>query len=108
MPLLVLLLAVVTLLAVMVLSIPLPIIQRYRMGTARRTARGWIATINLLGIAISAAILLVIAVVSGPWVPKAIPYTLTGLAAGSVVIGDYLVYWAGVRRKIARYRASRP
>ncbi|HEU5161758.1 MAG TPA: DUF1453 domain-containing protein [Thermoanaerobaculia bacterium] len=178
MPLLVLLLALFALLAVMVLSVPLSILQRYRMGTARRLARRWIATVNLVAIAISASILLLVAALSGPWVPNAVPYTLTGLgaglllgivgllatrwvsgprgleytpsrilvlaitlvvlarlayglyrgwhawgmstdsswlaeagaagsmAAGAIVIGYYLSYWAGVRRKIDRHRST--
>jgi hypothetical protein len=97
MPLLVALLGLIVVLAAMVLSLPLMIVQRYRVGTARRPARGWIATINLAAIAISATILLLTAALSSPWVPNAIPYTLAGLAGGSIlgVLGLALTRWEG-------------
>ena len=85
MPIVVLLFAFVALLALVVLSVPLSIVQRYRLGTARRPARVWIATINLFAIAMSAAILLFVAALSSAWVPNTIPYTLTGLAAGAAL-----------------------
>jgi hypothetical protein len=80
---------------VAVVGVPLSIVQRYRMGTARRPARGWVATVNLFAIAISAAMLLLIATVSMPWVPNSIPYTLSGLALGALlgVIGLALTRW---------------
>ena len=95
MPILVLLLALFALLAVMVLSVPLSILQRYRMGTARRLARGWIATVNLVAIAISASILLLVAALSGPWVPNSVPYTLAGLGAGFAlgIVGLLATRW---------------
>ncbi|HVR42131.1 MAG TPA: DUF1453 domain-containing protein [Thermoanaerobaculia bacterium] len=95
MPLVGLLLALVLLFALAVLSIPLSIVQRYRMGTMRRQARGWVATINLVAIALSAAILLFIAALSSLWVPDAIPFTLAGLASGAVLglLGLALTRW---------------
>ena len=95
MPILVLLFALFALLAVMVLSIPLSILQRYRMGTARRVARGWIATVKLVAIAISASILLLVAALSGPWVPRSVPYTLAGLGAGFLlgIVGLLATRW---------------
>ena len=98
MPFIALLLAFVILFALVVLSVPLSIVQRYRLGTARRPARGWVATINLFTFAISAAILLVVAALSSAWVPNAIPYTLGGLAVGGVLgaIGLATTRWTTV------------
>jgi uncharacterized membrane protein YidH (DUF202 family) len=157
--------------------LPLALVQRYRTGTSRQLARGWLATINLLGLAISVVLFLVGAAVTSIWVPNALRYTLAGmafgfalgviglaltrwepssralhytpnrwlvlaitlvvtarvgygfwrgwqswqsavdgrswivasgaagaLAAGAVVLGYYVTYWAGVRRKLSRHR----
>lgn len=176
MPLLAALLAFVLIAAIAALSVPLAIVQRYRVGTARRPARGWIATINLVAASISACLLLATAAASSVWIPKAIPWTLAGfaagfalgllgllltrweqthalhytpsrllvltitllvlarlawgiwrgvrawgapsastflaeagaagsMAAGAVILGYYVVYWLGVRRRIRRHRA---
>ncbi|MCA1733276.1 MAG: DUF1453 domain-containing protein, partial [Acidobacteria bacterium] len=68
MPLIALAIAFVVLVGLVILSIPLSIVQRYRMGTARRPARGWIASINIFAFFLSAAFLLTAAVLSTPWV----------------------------------------
>jgi hypothetical protein len=36
-----------------VAMIPIALVQRYRLGTARQRARGWLAAINLVGLALS-------------------------------------------------------
>jgi hypothetical protein len=173
--LLLLLLVVVAVIAL----IPISIVQRYRVGTSRRLARGWVATLNLMTLAFSTVLVLVGAAVTSVWVPDAFTYTLVGLgsgcvlgllglllsrweatprslhytpnrllvltitvlvtarlvygfwrgwhtwqsgldgrswltvsgaagsmAAGAVVLGYYLTYWAGVRRRITRWRVS--
>lgn len=96
MPLIALAIAFVVLVGLVILSIPLSIVQRYRMGTARRPARGWIASINIFAFFTSAAFLLTAAVLSTPWVPNAIPYTFAGLGAGSVLglIGLAATQWS--------------
>lgn len=75
--------------------IPFSIIQRFRMGTARRQARRWVATLNLLAIAISVALFLVGALITSQWIPGAFTYTLAGLAAGCVLglLGTALTRW---------------
>jgi hypothetical protein len=163
----------------LVALIPFSLVQRYRMGTARRLARGWVVTINLLGLNLSAALFLMGSAVTSIWVPQAFTYTLLGLAvgcllgllglswsrweatpralyytpnrwlvlaitlvvtarlmygfwrgwhawragldhaswvaasgaagslaAGAVVLGYYLIYWAGVRRRLRRHQRS--
>ena len=96
MPLIALAIAFVLLIGLVILSIPLSIVQRYRMGTVRRPARGWIASINIFAFFTSAAFLLTAAVLSTPWVPKAIPYTFAGLAAGFLLglIGLAATQWS--------------
>jgi hypothetical protein len=173
-----LLLAVVLLLVlVIILLTPLTLVQRYRLGTRRRTARGWLATFNAVTFGLSAVLLLVSAALTNicllhaflsalagfgtgcalgllglavsRWepTPAALHYTpnrwlvlaitlavsarlaygvwrgwfawragLDGaawvvqsgaagsLAAGAIVLGYYLAYWIGVRRRVARHR----
>ena len=65
--------------------IPLSIIQRFRMGTARRTARRWVATLNLTAVALSAVLFLVGTLITSRWIPEARTYTLYGLAGGCVL-----------------------
>ena len=61
---------------------PVALITRYRTGTARRTARGWVVTTNLVGIALSTVIFLAGAAVTSYWVPDAFRYSLVGLGVG--------------------------
>lgn len=78
---LVLVFAVLALIALL----PLSLVQRYRMGTARRVARGWVVTINLLGIGMSTGLFLAVAAATAAWVPDAFTYTLMGLGAGCLL-----------------------
>jgi len=57
---------------------PLILIQRYRAGAARRMARPWMATLNVVLMMFSAICFLAGAAVTSVWVPNA----LTGAAAG--------------------------
>lgn len=94
MPLVVLAVALVVVLTLIALM-PLSIVLRYRAGTARRLARGWLATTNLLGIASSAVLLLMVAAVMSAWVPNAFTCTLIGLAGGCLLglLGLSLTRW---------------
>ena len=60
---------------------PLVLIQRYRVGTARRIARPWLASLNVALMAFSALCFLAGAAVTTVWVTNA----FTGAAAGIVV-----------------------
>ena len=75
--------------------IPFSIIQRFRMGTARQQARGWVATVNLIAIAISLALFLAGALITTQWIPDALTYTLLGLSVGAMLglIGTALTRW---------------
>ena len=90
-----LLLVPVLLVLLMVALIPISIVQRYRVGTSRQRARGWLAAINLVGLALSAGMFLVSAAIASVWVPAALTYTAAGLAGGMLlgVIGLWLTRW---------------
>jgi hypothetical protein len=54
-PLLIVAFTLFVILAAIALT-PLALVQRYRLGTARRRARGWSATVNVAGLAFSSAL----------------------------------------------------
>jgi len=87
----VLLVACLTLIALL----PLSLVQRYRVGTARRPARGWLATINVAALIVSAVIFLISSALTNVWVPNAFVYTLSGLLAGCAlgVLGLAVTRW---------------
>ncbi|PYR88393.1 MAG: DUF1453 domain-containing protein [Acidobacteria bacterium] len=178
MPLLLLAAALILLVLLSIALLPFSFVLRYRAGTARRPARGWMVTLNLVGLSLSSVLFLLTAAFTTRWVPGAFRYALTGfgvgcvlgtlgllltrwepgsralyytpnrwlvlgitlvvtarvgygfwrtwhawraayehtslivvsgvsgsLAAGAVVLGYYVTYWAGVRRRIRRFRS---
>ena len=74
---------------------PLVLVQRYRSGTSRQLARGWLAAINMVGLALSVVFFLIGAALTSIWVPDALRYTVAGLACGCAlgVIGLALTRW---------------
>jgi hypothetical protein len=78
-----------------IVLMPLTLVQRYRVGSARRPARGWVTAINLVGIAISAALFLGGAAVTTFWVAGAFTYAVMGLALGFALglLGLALTQW---------------
>lgn len=92
--LLALALALAVVLAAIVLM-PLTLVQRYRVGTARRLARGWSAGLNASGIGLSILIFLVSAAVTNVWVPQALAYALAGLLTGALLglVGLAVTRW---------------
>jgi hypothetical protein len=94
-------LAILVVLAVIAL-IPFSLIQRFRMGTARRQARQWVATVNLVAIAFSLALFLFGALFTSQWIPDAFTYTLAGLAVGCVLglLGLVLTRWERVGGRV--------
>jgi hypothetical protein len=72
---------------------PLSLVLRYRAGTARRMARGWVATLNVVAVGLSAALLLAVASFTSLWAPRALSYTLAGFAGGCV-LGLLGLWWS--------------
>jgi hypothetical protein len=93
-PLLLLVLPIVLLLELLVLM-PLSLLQRFRMGTARRLARGWLATVNVVAMALSVAFFMTAAAVTTLWVPNAFASALVGLLGGCAlgIVGLWLSRW---------------
>jgi hypothetical protein len=74
---------------------PLILIQRYRVGSARRMARPWMATLNVALMAFSAICFLAGAGVTAVWVPNAFTGAAAGLTlgAGLGLVGLVLTRW---------------
>ena len=90
-----LLIVPVLVILVFVALIPVALVQRYRLGTARQRARGWLAAINLVGLALSSVMFLLTAALTTIWLPGALTYTVAGLATGGVLgaTGLWLTRW---------------
>lgn len=92
MPLLILLL----LLPVVLLALtPVMLIQRYRVGTARRLARPWMATFALVMMCLSTVFFLIGSAFTTIWVRDAFSGAAAGVAIGSLlgVVGLVLTRW---------------
>jgi hypothetical protein len=74
---------------------PVILVQRYRVGTARRRARAWSATVNVVGLALSSGLFLASAAVTSIWVPDAFSYSVAGFVGGCLlgVVGLALSQW---------------
>lgn len=92
MPVLLLLLVIVL---VVIALIPISLVQRYRVGAARRVARGWVATLNLAALTLSVVLVLISAALTNVWVPEALRFSAMGLAGGALLglIGISLTRW---------------
>ena len=97
----VLALAILIVLAVIAL-IPFSIIQRFRVETARRQARRWVASLNLFAVALSVVLFLLGALITSRWVPAALTYTLIGVGTGCAlgVLGLLLTRWDRVNGRL--------
>jgi hypothetical protein len=89
------LLALLLLPVAVILTMPLALVQRYRVGTARRAARPWLVTLNFGTIVFSALLFLWAAALTNFWVPNAFRFALAGLAAGILLglLGLALTRW---------------
>jgi hypothetical protein len=88
--------------------VPISLVLRYRASTARRMARGWVLAVNVVGIAVSATLLLVGAALTNLRVPRAFVYSVCGLLAGCVLgaLGLALSRWEATARGL-HYTPSR-
>jgi hypothetical protein len=95
----------VGLLAFVLLSIamlPMTLVLRYRAGSARRLARGWVATVNVVMLSLSIALFLTGAGITSYWVPDAFRYSLMGFGVGCVLglLGLAATRWEATPRAL--------
>jgi len=102
MPFIVAALALLVLPLILVLIVPFSVIQRYRTGTARRPARGWVAALNFFGMMLSAVLFLLSAAISSAWVPGAFSFSALGMAGGCLLgaVGLALTRWETSARSL--------
>lgn len=86
--------------ALIAVMVPFSIVQRYRAGTARRQARGWMAMMNMVAIAISISLFVVTAAITTTWLHGALTYSLLGLTGGCALgfVGLALSHWEATAR----------
>lgn len=86
MPLLLIIpLLLVALVALWALLLPLALLQRYRLGKARRRAVGWVVRLNAWLLLASAAVFVSSAWLLGHWVDAALLHASGGLGVGVLV-----------------------
>jgi hypothetical protein len=95
MPALLLLLVLPLLVLLVVALMPLILLQRYRMGTARRQARPWLATLHVGLTIFSVLCFFAGAAITALWVPNALRGAATGviLGTGLGLVGLALTRW---------------
>jgi hypothetical protein len=96
------LLAVLIGIVAFIISIPFLLVLRYRLGVARRPARVWIVTINVLSLLASTALFLWVAALTNFWVPNAFRYSLIGFVTGVLLgmLGLRLTRWERTPRAL--------
>jgi hypothetical protein len=96
-PLLVLIAVAFIAVVVAIALMPLGLVLRYRAETARRVARGWVATLNIAALSFSVLLFAGSAAFSSLWAPNALSYSLAGLAGGGLlgILGLVLTRWEG-------------
>jgi hypothetical protein len=68
---------------IVIALMPLILLQRYRAGSARRLARPWLATLNLVAMVFSVGFFLIVSAVTSAWVPDAFTWAAAGVAIGA-------------------------
>ena len=86
----------------LVLGLPFSIIQRYRLGKARRIGRRWLAALNLFLMIFSAAVFVWAAALTNLWLPNAFIRALEGMLLGVLLalIGLALTRWEHLGREV--------
>lgn len=85
MPLLLIPLLLLALVAAWALLLPLSLWLRYRAGTSRRRAVGWIVAANAWALAVSSVLFLLGAWIGGHWIADALRDAAAGLAVGALL-----------------------
>ena len=70
---------------VLIALTPFLLLQRYRVGSSRRLARPWVATLGVVSMGFSALFFLAGAAFTNFWVPRAVSYASSGLAVGFAI-----------------------
>lgn len=80
---------------VLIALTPVMLVQRYRVGTARRQARPWLATFGLVMMAVSTIFFLAGAAMTSFWVQDAFLGALAGIGIGGVLgmVGVLVMRW---------------
>ena len=109
MPVVLLLAFIILAIVASIVLMPLTLVQRYRVGTSRRQARGWLADVNAVGFALSALMLLAGAAITNIWLPQAFVHALAGVAIGWAlgIVGLWLTRWEATASGL-HYTPSRP
>jgi hypothetical protein len=84
-PILLLLLVALGVILVIVILTPVSLVLRYRAGRARRQARSWVASLNIVALALSVVLWLTATGLTSFWVPRSLEYALAGLAIGGLL-----------------------
>jgi hypothetical protein len=94
--------AVFFLVFALIVTMPLSLVLRYRAGTVRRRGRRWVATLNLVMIALSATFFLYVAAITSFWVPNAFRYSFFGFLGGCLLglLGIILTRWEETPRAL--------
>src|SRR4051812_47687632 len=81
--------------AAFILAMPFLLVLRFRLGIARRPARRWIVSMNLLSLLASTALFLWIAAVTNSWIPNAFRYSFIGFISGVLLglLGLSVTFW---------------
>jgi hypothetical protein len=98
---LVIVVALVLLLAIA--FIPLLFVFRFRLGSARRRGRTWLASVNVVMLAVSTVLVLITASIVNIWVPDALRSAAIGFACGTVLSVFGLVFTIWERRPEALF-----
>jgi hypothetical protein len=81
---------------------PFLLLQRYRVGSSRRLARPWAATLGVVSMSFSALFFLAGSAFTNFWVPRALSYASSGLAIGlaSGIAGLVVTRWEARARTL--------
>jgi hypothetical protein len=82
-------------LLLLIAFIPLMLLVRLRLGSARRRARGWVVTLNVAVLGVSTVVFLMSAVIVNVWIPDALKSAVIGLAFGALIslFGLAFTHW---------------
>jgi hypothetical protein len=86
----------------LIAMMPFALFQRYRAGTARRLARPWVATLNLVAMVFSVGFFLLVSGLTTVWVENAFAAAVGGVAVGAMLglIGLWATRWEATPRSL--------